>query len=89
MRLSRSVCRLAILQRRGNNAMTTHLDILQLRLSNERIRLANAKTDGERELRDAWVKQLEKEVEGEKDFLTENDAPQHIEDEALLASLGL
>lgn len=43
----------------------THLDALQLRLSNERIHLANAKTDYERKLRSVWVRQIEKEIEHE------------------------
>lgn len=58
-----------------------HLDALNLRLSNERVRLANAKSEGERELRKVWIAQLEKEVAGEIQFLgTEDD---------LLAALGL
>lgn len=40
--------------------MNTHLDYLELRLSNERSRLADAKSDGERELRKVWVSQLER-----------------------------
>lgn len=63
--------------------MNTHLDVLNLLLSNERIRLAEAKTDGERALRSVWVKQLEREVEGEIKFAGD------ISDEDLLAELGL
>mgnify|MGYP003404284030 FL=1 len=40
----------------------THIDALQLRLSNERIRLNNAKSDKERELRKVWVRQIEDEI---------------------------
>lgn len=61
----------------------THLDALNLRLSNERIRLANAKTGGEIELRKVWIAQLEKEIAGEVQFTAE------ISDEALLAEFGL
>ena len=39
------------------------------RLDNEKERLENAKTDKEKELRGVWVKQLEKEIEKEKEFL--------------------
>ena len=44
-----------------------HIDALSLMLSNERIRLANAKTNSERQLRAVWVKQLEKEVAFERE----------------------
>jgi hypothetical protein len=63
----------------------THLDSLQLLLSNERIRLGNAKTEGERKIRKVWVAQLEKEVQGEKDFI----ASQDIAVDELLAALGV
>lgn len=48
--------------------MQTHLDALNLRLSNERIRLANAKTQQERELRTVWISQIEKEIGHENQF---------------------
>lgn len=57
-----------------------HLDALNLRLSNERVRLANAKSEGERELRKVWIAQLEKEVAGEIQFIGTDDD--------LLAELG-
>lgn len=44
----------------------THLNALLLNLSNERNRLANSKTQSERELRSVWVRQLEKEVASEE-----------------------
>lgn len=47
----------------------SHLDALNLNLSNERMRLANAKTFEEIELRKVWVTQLEKEVAAERKFL--------------------
>jgi hypothetical protein len=50
-----------------------HLSALQLRLSNERIRLSQATNQGEIELRTVWVKQMEKEVAGEIEFLSTND----------------
>lgn len=39
-----------------------HLNALQLRLSNERNYLAQAKTEGERDLRKVWISQIEKEI---------------------------
>ena len=48
-----------------------HLSALQLRLSNERIRLSNAKTDAERELRKVWVAQMEREIQDECKFIAD------------------
>lgn len=42
--------------------MSSHLNALQTRLSNERARLASAKTDQERAMRSVWVAQCEKEI---------------------------
>lgn len=42
--------------------MTSHLNALQARLSNERSRLASATTDAERAMRTVWVAQCEKEI---------------------------
>lgn len=47
----------------------SHLDALNFGLSNERVRLANAKTEQERELRKVWVEGLEKEISRERVFL--------------------
>lgn len=47
----------------------SHLNVLRVKLSNEKVRLAKAKTDAERALRAVWVGQLEKEVKGEERFL--------------------
>jgi hypothetical protein len=62
-----------------------HLSMLQLRLSNERIRLSQATSKGEIELRKVWVKQLEKEVDGELEFLSVNE----MSADELLKELGL
>lgn len=68
----------------GETDMTnSHLDALNLRLSNERVRLANAKTDSERTLRTVWIKQIEKEIRNEEGFVTTQD----ISDEQLLREL--
>ncbi len=65
--------------------MMKHLHALNLNLSNERIRLSNAKTDGEIELRSIWIAQLEKEIAGEETFLEINKF--YISDDDLLADL--
>lgn len=48
---------------------TTHLTALIARLANERQALARATKQGEIELRTVWVRQCEKEINGEEDFL--------------------
>lgn len=48
---------------------TDHLNALEVNLSNERVRLYNAKTCAERDLRSVWVSQLEREVAKEKEFI--------------------
>jgi hypothetical protein len=62
-----------------------HLSALQLQLSNERVRLANATTAGERELRAVWVAQLEREIAGEHAFLGERIGDDMTDDELLAA----
>lgn len=69
-------------------ADTTHLNALQLRLSHERDYLNRAKTDQERQLRQVWIGQIEKEIGQEKKFLGIKDAdPINISDDDLLAEL--
>lgn len=48
---------------------TTHLDALNIRLSHERGYLAAEKTAKGRELRQAWIAQVEKEIAAERAFL--------------------
>ena len=62
----------------------SHIDALQLRLSNERMALANAKSEGEKELRKVWVAQIEKEIAGEKKFIAGAD----LSDDELMAELN-
>jgi len=62
-----------------------HIDVLNLMLSHERARLADSKTESEKELRKVWVKQLEKEIEDEKKFISDNN----MSDDDLLSELGL
>lgn len=68
--------------------MTTHLDALRLRLSNERVRLANARTAGERELRAVWVAGIEKEIRCEMAGKFSDTLPT-MTDAELLAELGV
>lgn len=67
----------------------SHLHALESRLSHERARLASASTDKERALRQTWVRQLEREVRGEREFL--GLAPPEVQpalsDDDLLAAL--
>lgn len=70
-------------------ANTEHLDALRLRLSNERLRLAAAKTDAEIQFRAVWLAQIEKEIEAEVIFLKiERTSLPDLTDEELLSELG-
>lgn len=65
--------------------MSEHIDSLNFLLSNERIRLSLAKSESEITIRRGWVRQLEKEIEGEKKFISDNN----MSDDDLLSELGL
>ena len=65
----------------------THLDALELRLSNERVYLSAAKTENERNLRRVWITQIEKEIESEKKFLLLTEEELNLTDEELLNDL--
>jgi hypothetical protein len=65
----------------------THLEALNLRLSNERARLATAKTSCERNQRAVWVAQIEREIAGEMAFLAKVDDLPEMSDDELLAAL--
>ena len=67
---------------------TTHLDALELRLSHERERLAKAKTERERQIRQVWVSGIEKEISSERKFLGLTDDLPQVSDDELLAELG-
>lgn len=58
-----------------------HIDALRLRLSNERARLAAAKTQGERDMRAVWVAQIERELAAEPKL-------DDIDDDELMRQLG-
>lgn len=67
-----------------------HLDALNLRLSNERVRLQSAKTEREREMRRVWIAQIEKEIADEYRFLGRTpDALPELSIDELAADLGI
>ncbi len=69
--------------------MHAHLDALNVRLSNERARLASAKTPKEVEARKVTVAQVEKEIEGELKFLGLTvETASDLSDDELLDLLG-
>jgi hypothetical protein len=51
------------------------------------MRLANAKTDGEKALRSVWVRQYEKQLADERAFLGLGDELPELSDDELLAEL--
>lgn len=65
-----------------------HIDMLNLLLSHERVRLAESKTESEKALRKVWVKQLEKEIEAEQRFLSNEILSDALSDDDLLSALG-
>ena len=70
---------------------TTHLTALISRMSREKAALARATKPSEIELRTVWVRQCEKEINGEEAFLgmelTDWNAPE-MTDEELMAELS-
>jgi hypothetical protein len=66
----------------------SHLNALELRLSNERVRLANAKNETERQLRTVWIAQIEKEISAEQEHLTGIQGEAEMSDDELLAALA-
>lgn len=62
----------------------SHLDALELRLSHERVRLANAKSKSEKEMRAVWIAGIEKEIAREREFI---GADVDMSDDELLAEL--
>ena len=75
-----------ISKEQGNEKMT-HLEALQVRLSNEKSYLAAAKTDCEIEMRTVWVSQIEKEISAEYAFLGKDEELPEMTDDELLAAL--
>ena len=67
----------------------THLDALQLGLSRERARLAQAKSIQEFTLRTVWVAQYEREIAAEYAFLgIDSNAECDLSDDELFAELS-
>lgn len=65
-----------------------HLNALQVRLSNEKVRLANAKTPAEREMRAVWIAGIEKEISREIEFLGKQEPEVEMTDDEILAALS-
>ena len=65
----------------------THLNALNVRLSNERIRLSNAKTAKEQAQRAVWVRQIEREIAGEIAFMGKVEELPAMTDDELLTEL--
>lgn len=68
--------------------MTSHLNALQLRLSNERGYLARAKTENEKALRKVWIAQIEKEIAFEQTHTFSDSISEMTDDELLQALEG-
>ena len=68
-------------------AVSDHLSALQLRLSNERARLAAATRPGEIDLRRVWVAQIEKEIEQERVYVMPEARNIEMSDDELLEQL--
>ena len=66
----------------------SHLDAILFRLSNERARLANAKTAREISFREIQVSQAEKELVSEMDLLGGKIVDNDMSDDELLAALS-
>jgi hypothetical protein len=64
---------------------TSHLDALTRHLSQERIRRSLATKPAEILLRDVWIAQLEKEIEGEMAFI--GYEAEELTDDELFAAL--
>jgi len=68
----------------------SHLDALQLNLSHERARLAQATRPQEIALRTVWVAQTEREIAAEYDFLgIDPNVDCDLSADELLAELGM
>ena len=65
----------------------THLEALELRLSHERVRLANEKSEYGRALRKVWVAGIEKEIAQEMKFLGLTEENVNMTDDELLQEL--
>lgn len=64
----------------------THLDALELRASNERGYIKAAKTAKEKQLREVWLGQINREISIEKEKFSGNEILE-ISDDELLAEL--
>jgi hypothetical protein len=64
-----------------------HLHVLELRLSNERLRLAKAKTISEINYRTVLVDQMNRELSHEKEFIGLEQLNNTLSDDELLMEL--
>ena len=64
-----------------------HLHVLELRLSNERLRLAKAETISEINYRTVLVDQMNRELSHEKEFIGLEKINNSLSDDDLLAEL--
>jgi len=74
----------------GMKMNNEHLAALTNNLNKEKSRLANAKSSSEKEMRQVWVNQLEKEIASEIEFLEKNNIKVEVfnsNDDELLAEL--
>jgi hypothetical protein len=74
--------------------MFEHLNALRVGLSNEKSRLEITKNPTERVLRNVWIRQIEREIDGEIKFLNDRGyfenvtiVPDDLTDEELLKEL--
>jgi hypothetical protein len=63
-----------------------HLNALNARLANELARLAAARTENERALRQVWMAQIRREIAAERALLGLGDA-ETVDEDALLEAL--
>lgn len=73
-----------------NSKDESHLNALQLRLSDEREHLGNDKNESSRVLRRVWIAQIEKEIASEREFLgmPPDQALPEMTDAELLSALN-
>lgn len=66
----------------------SHLDAIESRLHRERARLAEATNGRERQFRELQIRQAEKELKGEREFLGLETTETEMTDDELFEALG-
>ena len=64
-----------------------HLSALELRASHEREHLRSAKTEKEKDLRQVWLDQINKEIRIEKERFSDDDEMSEMTDDEMLEAL--